>query len=269
MIKAEKIKLKEKEELDEYILLHPEDIEEGLVVVDRQLRVRVGNSYGAIDVLFHDSEGAFVICENKVVKDDEMLFQAFDYLVDVSENITEYARKYSQFNIDISVPVRMILVAPEFSDVLINCCKYLDFDILLIKFTAQEIEIESKKHKTINFDEVYIPSISEPLAPSPTIERHIDYITNPRVREIHSELIENVKSIDDEIICYPVKYTINFRTSRGVFCAIKSKRNAFNMWINLEGEWNKIKDINEDSDMDEVLAKIKESYITKGKNEQL
>lgn len=192
-----------------------------------------------------------------------MLIQALDYLIDVSENIIEYANKYNQFDIDTTKPVRMILVAPEFSDVLINRCKHQDYDIKLIEFVAQEVEIGDEKHKTINFEEVYIPSKSVSLEPLPTIEGHINYIANPKVREVYRELIENIKSIDDKIVCYPVKYTTNFRISGRVFCAIGKRRDAFHLWINVEGEWNKIKDINEDSDMDEIFAKIKESY--KGK----
>ncbi|MDP3000246.1 MAG: endonuclease NucS [Bryobacterales bacterium] len=102
-------------------------IEEGLVYVDHQ-KPTAG---GRLDVLMVDSGKSLVVAELKVTQDDGMLLQGLDYYDYVSTHVESYARLYKTPCIDPTQQVRLFLVAPTFSQTLVNRCKWLDLPISL------------------------------------------------------------------------------------------------------------------------------------------
>src|SRR5580704_248527 len=116
------------QQLEELVRRGPGMIEEGLVYVDHQRRA----AGGRLDVLLVDSGKSLVVAELKVVEDDGMLFQGLDYYDYVSTNVESFARLYNpkskscSVEIDPTQPVRLVLIAPDFSQTLVNRCKWLD-----------------------------------------------------------------------------------------------------------------------------------------------
>jgi hypothetical protein len=102
-------------------------IEEGLVYLDHQ-NAAAG---GRLDVLMVDSGKSLVVAKLKVTQDDGMLLQGLDYYDYVSNHAESYARLYKTHSIDPTEQVRLFLIAPLFSQTLVNRCKWLDIPISL------------------------------------------------------------------------------------------------------------------------------------------
>src|ERR1035441_1325509 len=113
------------QELEDLIRRNAELIEEGLVYVDHQ-KPAAG---GRLDVLLVDSGSSLVVAELKVIQDDGMLLQGLDYYDYVSTHVEAFARLYKTQSIDPTQQVRLFLVAPTFSQTLVNRCKWLDLPI--------------------------------------------------------------------------------------------------------------------------------------------
>lgn len=105
--------------LEDLVRHHAELIEDGLIYVDHQ-KPAAG---GRLDVLMVDSGKSLVVAELKVVQDDNMLLQGLDYYDYVSTHIESFARLYKTHAIDPTQQVRMFLIAPSFSQALVNRCK--------------------------------------------------------------------------------------------------------------------------------------------------
>jgi len=113
-------------------------IEEGLVYVDHQQPAPGGR----LDVLMVDSGKSLVVAELKVIQDDGMLVQGLDYYDYVSTHVESFARLYKAHSIDATQQVRLFLVAPAFSQTLVNRCKWLDLPISLFTFNCLKFEHE-------------------------------------------------------------------------------------------------------------------------------
>src|SRR5258708_7391845 len=113
--------------LEDLVRRHAGLIEEGLVYIDHQ-KAAAG---GRLDVLLVDSGKSLVVAELKVVQDDGMLLQALDFYDYVSTHIEAFARLYKTHAIDPTQQVRLFLIAPNFSETLVNRCKWLDVPITL------------------------------------------------------------------------------------------------------------------------------------------
>src|SRR5262245_5110466 len=136
-------------------------IEEGLVYVDHQ-KPAAG---GRLDVLLVDSGKALVLAELKVVQDDGMLLQGVDYYDYVSSNIEAMARLYKAHGIDPTQQLRLLLIAPSFSQTLVNRCKWLDLPISLFTFNC--LKFENDPDIVPVFAEQAIPTPSELIEITP------------------------------------------------------------------------------------------------------
>src|SRR5712692_3655473 len=118
------------QQLEDLIRRNPELIDKGLVYLDHQ-KTAAGRR---LDVLMVDSGKSLIVAELKVIQDDGMLTQGLDYYDDVTNHVEAYARLYKGHNIDPTQPVRLFLVAPSFSQTLVNRCKWLAIPISLYSF---------------------------------------------------------------------------------------------------------------------------------------
>jgi hypothetical protein len=123
------------QQLEDLVRVHAGLIEEGLVYVDHQ-KPAAG---GLLDVLMVDSGRALVVAELKVVQDDEMLLQGLDYYDYVSSHIESFSRLYKAHSIDPTQQVRLILVAPSFSQSVVNRCKWLSIKVSLFTYTCLKL----------------------------------------------------------------------------------------------------------------------------------
>lgn len=126
------------QELEDIVRRNAGLIEEGLVYVDHQ-KPAAG---GRLDVLLVDSGKSLVVAELKVIQDDGMLIQGLDYYDYVSTHVESFARLYKTHSIKPTQQVRLFLVAPTFSQTLVNRCKWLDLQISLFTFNCLKFEGE-------------------------------------------------------------------------------------------------------------------------------
>jgi len=129
MRKHKTVNVSEKQ-LEEMVRQAPELIEEGLRFVDHQVKA----DRGPLDVLLVDSGNALVIAELKVTEDDGMLVQGIDYFDYVTRNIEAFARGYREKEIEPTQEPRLFLVAPSFSSLLLDRCKWVDIALSLFSF---------------------------------------------------------------------------------------------------------------------------------------
>jgi len=222
-------------------------IEDGLVFVDHQKQT----TGGRLDTLLVDSGKSLVLAELKVVQDDGMLLQAIDYYDYVSSHAEAFARLYKAHEIDPEQQVRLFLIAPMFSQALVNRCKWFDLPITL--FTFHCLKFEGDDNLVPIFAEHPIPT--PPQIPQvPNMDDHLSYITDLTVRAKASALLDEVKGWKpDGISLDPLMSGISIKVSGRVFAYFYARRKFYLLaTYSAEGEWNgyAIKD-------DDDLAKVK------------
>ena len=163
------------QELEDIIRRNADLIEEGLVYVDHQKQA----AGGRLDVLMVDSGKSLVVAELKVVQDDGMLLQGVDYYDYVSACVESFARLYKDHLIDPTQQVRLFLIAPSFSQTLVNRCKWLDLPVSLFTFNC--LQFEGEGDIVPIFFEQQIPTPPEPVEII-HIDDHLAYITDSGVR---------------------------------------------------------------------------------------
>lgn len=175
--------------LEDMVRQAPHLIEDGLKFVDRQRRT----ARGPLDVLLVDSGNALIVAELKTYQDDGMLMQALDYFDYVSTNLDGFARVYKQFNIDVTQPPRLFLIAPSFSQTLLNRCKWIDEEVKISLFLYKYIISKDTKEDTIVFLETEIP-------PRPkreeeySISKLLNYIKDDSARQSAKRFLEELES---------------------------------------------------------------------------
>jgi hypothetical protein len=245
--------------LEELIRRMPDQIEEGLMFVDHQNK----QPGGRLDVLLVDSGGALVVAELKVEQDDGMLLQGLDYYDYVTTNIEALARVYKDKKVNATQEVRLFLIAPSFSFALINRCKWLDLPISLFTFISGRCEGASDLMAI--FTEQEIPSKTE-IIEMPTIEDHLNYITDTAVRRRMEKLVDEIQSWDpDRIELKPIKYHLSFKFDNHVLTYLSSYRKHFLVEYNdQDNGWQKFKVIS-DEDLEQAREIVK-TVLMKMKN---
>jgi hypothetical protein len=221
------------QELEDLTRRYAGMIEEGLVYVDHQKQT----TSGRLDVLLVDSGGSLVVAELKVVEDDGMLVQGLDYLDFVSTNLETYSRLYARgHTINPTQQVRLLLIAPSFSQTLINRCKWLSAEIKLFTFNCLRFDGE---------DEV-IPVFSEQAIPTPpprpeivTIQDHLNYITDEPMRCRFSDLLDEIKNWKPgNVSLDSISFGVSVRVNGRVFCYLKPQRKNYVIETrNSDNEW--------------------------------
>lgn len=234
--------------LEHLVQHHPNVIEDGLVYVDHQ-KAAAG---GRLDVLLVDSGKSLVVAELKVVQDDGMLLQGVDYYDYVSSHVEAFARLYKPQGINPTQQVRLLLIAPSFSQSLINRCKWINLPISL--FTFQCLRFEGDDDVVPIFAEHTIPMRPVVLEEPPTIAGHLAYITDPNLRGKVSLLLDEIKTWKPGgISLEPIKYAISMRVNGRVFAYFYPRRKHYLLaTYNADEEWTEYSIKDEDD-----LAKVK------------
>lgn len=209
------------QELEDIVRRNAGQIEEGLIYVDHQ-KTAAG---GRLDVLLVDSGKSLVVAELKVTQDDGMLLQGLDYYDYVSMHVESFARLYKSHSIDPTQQVRLFLIAPTFSQTLVNRCKWLDLPISLFTFNCLKFEGEA--------DVVPIFTEQQITAPPEIVEvRHLDdhlnYITDAAVRTKVTALLEEIRNWKPgNISLDPIKYSISMKVNGRVFAYLNPRRQHY------------------------------------------
>ncbi|WAC07540.1 MAG: endonuclease NucS [Thermodesulfobacteriota bacterium] len=209
------------EQLEDIVRRHTSTIEEGLGYVDHQKQT----AGGRLDVLMVDSGKALVIAELKVVQDDSMLMQGVDYYDYVSSHVEAFARLYKAHSVDPTQEVRLFLIAPSFSQTLINRCKWVKLPISLFTYNCLKFEEEQD----------IIPIFSEQAIPTPPevievthLDDHLNYITDPGVRDKVSALLDEIKSWKPGSISLDaIKGAISMKVNGRVFAYFYPRRKHY------------------------------------------
>ncbi|MBI1813871.1 MAG: DUF91 domain-containing protein [Deltaproteobacteria bacterium] len=208
-------------ELEDLVRCNAGLIEEGLVYVDHQ-KPTAG---GRLDVLMVDSGKSLVVAELKVTQDDGMLLQGLDYYDYVSAHVESYARLYKAHSIDPTQQVRLFLVAPTFSQTLVNRCKWLDLPISL--FTFDCLKFEGDDDVVPIFQEREITAPPEIIEVT-HLEDHLGYITDAAVRAKVTALLEEIKNWKPGSISLdPIKYGISMKVNNRVFAYLLPRRKHY------------------------------------------
>lgn len=209
------------QELEDLVRRHAELIEEGLAYVDHQ-KPAAG---GRLDVMMVDSGKSLVVVELKVTQDDGMLLQGLDYYDYISTHVESFARLYKGHAIDPTQRVRLFLVAPTFSQTLVNRCKWLDLPISLFTFNCLKFEGES--------DVVPIFTEQQITAPPEVVEvthldDHLNYITDTAVRAKVAALLQEIKNWrPGNISIDPIKYAVSMKVNGRVFAYLNPRRQHY------------------------------------------
>jgi hypothetical protein len=232
--------------LEDLVRRNPNLIEDGLVYVDHQ-KPAAG---GRLDVLFVDSGKALVVAELKVVQDDGMLLQGVDYYDYVSSHVEAFARLYKPHGIDPTQQVRLFLIAPLFSQTLVNRCKWLDIPMSLFTYYCLKFD---------NDDEL-VPVFAEQPIPTPPevvkvmqLEDHLGYITDLIVRKKVSDLFDEIKTWKPGISLDAVKGAISMKINGRVFAYFYPRRKHYLLDTYTEEEvWTEYS-IKDDDDLEKVI----------------
>ncbi|EMJ89495.1 hypothetical protein [Leptospira meyeri] len=243
--------------LEDLVSQGAELIEPGLLFVDHQRTT----DKGRMDVLFVDSGQSLVIAELKIVEDDNMLLQALDYFDYVSSNIESLARVYKNFKIDPTKPIRIMLIAPSFSQTLINRSKWIDASISL--FIYKCIQFEDSSDVVPVFNEISIPTPKDIIEEKYTLDDRINYITIENVKIILKDFIKLIQNKNpDKIKFEPIKHSISVKISNNVFMYLSPRRDKFLIEMNDQnGKWSAYP-VNSNDDIQNLLELV-ESNINK------
>ncbi|MBI4596251.1 MAG: DUF91 domain-containing protein [Candidatus Tectomicrobia bacterium] len=209
------------QQLEDLVRRHTSTIEEGLGYVDHQKQA----ASGRLDVLMVDSGKALVVAELKVVQDDGMLMQGVDYYDYVSSHVEAFARLYKAHLVDPTQEVRLFLIAPSFSQILINRCKWLNLPISL--FTYNCLKFDEEEDLVPIFSEQAIPTPPEVIEVT-QLDDHLTYITDPGVRSKVSALLDEIKSWKPgNISLDSIKYAISMKVNGRVFAYFYPRRKHY------------------------------------------
>jgi hypothetical protein len=239
------------QQLEELVRRNAGLIEEGLVYVDHQ-KAAAG---GRLDVLMVDSGKSLVVAELKVVPDDGMLMQGVDYYDYVSSHVEAFARLYRPHDIDPTQQVRLLLIAPSFSQTLVNRCKWVDIPISLFSF--QCLKFQGQEDLIPIFAEQLIPEQVEP--PTATnLADHLGYITDTAIRAKVSALLDEIKTWKPgNISMDPTQRAISMKVNGRVFAALYPRRQHCVIdTLDADAKWKSFP-VRNDDDLSEVKLIMK------------
>lgn len=255
-MKYQKVELSE-QQLEDLVRRYVNNIEEGLKYITHQNFT----DSGRLDVLMVDSGNSLVVAELKVVENDSMLMQAIDYYDYLSTHIEAIARLYKKYDIDPRQTIRLFLIAPSFSQSLINRCKWIDVPISL--FSYQCLKIENAGGLIPIFMEQSIPSPPEVIE-THTLDDRLGYITDNEARESVYELLKEISDWEkDRIVIEPIKYAISLKVDGRVFAYICPRRKHFIIeTYNEEGKWTGYP-VHKEEDLEPAKGRMKVNFDKK------
>lgn len=241
-------------QLEDLIRRFSEEIEEGLRYICHQRRA----DRGPLDVLWVDSGNALVVGELKVVEDDDMLTQGIDYYDHVVKNVEAHSRIYANFKIDVTATVRLVLIAPSFSALLINRCKWIDIPISLFTFKCIQPPVNQQMVLPV-FIETPLPTTPALLA-NVTKDTHLNFVTDQDARNGLVNAINEISLWDsDRIVIDPIQDHLSLKVSGKVFAHISPRRKFFYFGTyNGDGVWTDYK-VSSDDEKSAAMPFVKQS----------
>ena len=221
-------------ELEDRIIRHPHLIEPDLRYLEHQRHT----SSGRLDILFADSNRTLVVAELKVVEDSYMLIQALDYFDFVADKIEGFARLHAQHQIDAERYPRLMLIAPSFSPVMINRCRWLNPDIQVSLFVYQYIRFEQPEQDTLVFIPQEISAKPTILKKSPDLSELLGYIKDDTARALAKRFLQEVKNLSSDISVDSLQWGKSIKFRGSVLCYWEPRQAFIRISVtNDDGEW--------------------------------
>lgn len=262
----EEADLKDETEMEILLKNDPEQIERGLKVIANQ----VNTPKGRIDLLCIDADGVLTIIELKVTSDENQFKQGIRYFDWAIENI-DWLRDAYKVPIADQKP-RIILIAPEFDEDILTEAKYWKEYVSSVNiFRFKCLKVENKKH--IICSEVLLQSPKEIQEKPKTINDHLSYIRDEKVKENCIKVMDIIKRFSDkDIEVFPKKWGIVFKYRGRNFAIIYPKRESFVIQWKSEDEedkWPYITGIKKIEQANEIIEQqIKKAFsLVGGKNQ--
>jgi len=237
----------DEKELEDRVRQAPYLIEDGLRFVDHQRKTE----RGPLDVLLVDRDNTLVVAELKTQEDDGMLMQGLDYYDYISSNIEGVSRVYKEFKINPKQNPRLMLIAPSFTQLLINRCKWISEDIQISLYTYQKVVFKDDREDTIIYVPIDIPRKPELLIEVPSIEELIARIGNKSNEELGRLFLREIQEWDKRSVSLD-------RKSWGI--SIKYKGNVMAYWEPRKTGYQRISTYNEEGDWKGYSLKDKDDY---------
>ena len=252
------IEIEREPELREMIRRNPEIIEEGLKVI----RTEFPTDSGPIDLLCVDGEKRLTVIELKLKEDDIALMQALRYYDWVFSNRDRIREMIHGEDIDSEKEPKIVLIAKSFSETLRSSAKYVKPRADLFEYKYLENSKTSEKGLWLNPIPVEEPEV--PPEPLPTVEEHIEYITNEKVRENCRRVLGKIEEMGEGISIRPTKSYLSVFFKGKRMATIEPKRSYFYVYLTKESEWTDQTRIEKEEHFTEIFDKIKSFFIELG-----
>jgi hypothetical protein len=207
-------------------------------------------------VLLVDSGGALVVVELKVVVDDEMLMQALDYYDYVTRNVDGFARAYADKGINPRQEPRLLLIAPDFSPLLLNRLKWLTLRPELVSFQILEF-VDEPTGLTPVYKEVNAPAVPARVE-AYSLDDIYGYITDMEIQSLAKALVSQAQSWDPERIeVAPIQDAVSIKRSGRILAYLYPRRKFFLVgYYDDDGNWPMPK-ITSKEDLDAFLPTLR------------
>ena len=204
---------------------------------------------------FHEEDNGLALIELKIKEDDRQLFQAIRYYDWVKSRIELIRRSYKK-DVDVSVDPWVILVAPSFSENLKKVARYISVDFLsLYEYSVLQLANGNKYVfcKDVDYGEPYEPK------EIPTVEGHLNYIINEKIRSICSNVLSTLKDYDIE--AQPKRGKINLLLGSKIIGKIRCRRQFFKVASSLTGQWSDYCNVYTKKDWNSFFKKEMKPFI--------
>lgn len=255
-LKVRSISIGERDKLEPMLVANPEVIEDGLRVITHQQQT----STGPLDILGVDADGALVVIELKNEAAEGHLDQGLRYYDWCRQNLAWLAQAFKSHEINNGLPLRLILIAPSFTDTVRQIAKYVAVGVELKLYEYQAIENE-KGEKGLICREV---DFGEPPEP-PRIMSLSDKakkFEDPKVRKLWEQVIGELPRLGIEVKAIG-GYTVTLWYKGKRFMWMRPRR----MWFSANvlspaGGWSGLVSIRTRKDWDKLFAGRMKKYMS-------
>ncbi len=244
-------------EIEDLIVADSSVLEEGLVVVKRQLPTTDG---GQIDLLMRDAAHRAVVAELKAVEEDAAVLQGLTYLAWVHENLPALAREYPGVELAVDAVPRLLLVAPSFSLTTRKVVRYIEAPVSL--FRVKVIEHKGERLLVTDPDEMDAPP--PPVASAVTGDDFRDYIADDSVRSLFDEARNTIRGLAPDMVENPRQQYLALRRQGANVAIFWTRRKFFYLGHMTADGWQPPgKEVRTADDLKPLLESVREFVTAK------
>jgi hypothetical protein len=182
-----------------------------------------------IQILGADAVGRLVIVEVSDKEEESVFFKVVDHFDWVFNHTEEIRRKFTSFNIDVSLSPRVIIIMPGFSQALVRRMGYLNrLDLKLYSYRIiDQGGPQNVKFELVSFasQRKFIKDLEER-----TVDELLDYIEIPAVRILCQKAMSEIKRLFPQVKIITSSGYLSFKSNDNELFGLYPQRNFF--WFN-------------------------------------